>query len=687
MIREMLEELKLKKVANLVEIMQKQNIDEKANAFKKLEKMKITKNIGLFLIESAKYDYGVEDGNGGINSSLISLCFNNYYDEYTPAIKKVFKHLKPDAQNRVVFLLSSIDNESSLGLYVDLVLKYYSESIFIPVSNLFERPQLYRSLFPKLYKALKFKDVRNNILIILNDYLNAGVVPETDLKKNKKIIQDAIIKVFNEGLSYNFKNTTEALQDTKYFDLRFFLEISVNIESYVSTKRTKDLLDKLYKKNDNQLNLFILENYIKKGMDISKINLNSVARDDASRYPLFDMLSMYDKTDLIPKRYLTSKMLAKSDFYINFMMQTRYKESPKSYKSIGEKIVEGYKYYVFKFKYTYTYDNRPSDFVTSYLIHQSGLEKYSTANVTKDFIGLSGGYPNDNKPSLLIFNHKRLILSKVEKNEKDEDIINNLVESIKEDIEKEKNSKNKKEESTDKQKKKKDKKQKQKKEKVPKEKTKKEKIKKEKIKKEKTKKSKDTKDKEKITEIINEQDTEEVVETKKHRFHFSYILIFLFFVFIVLLVMCVIFSYDPDIIKISKKNNTFVTSKLADIDKFKEINGSDIYNQAEGEYYVLLFKKGTKEKNAYYTYINEYAKNNMTIYYVNLDDEKNKFLYENNDLNFTITDERFLKVRDKDFEYYVDGKSNIIKEMKSHINQINEQKKEEAKAKTEENKK
>lgn len=677
MIREMLEELKLKKVANLIEIMQKQNINEKISAFTKLDKMKITKNIGLFLIESAKYDYKVEDGNGGISSSLISLCFKEYYDEYTPAIKKIFKYLKPDAQNKVIFLLSSIDNESSLELYVDLVLKYYQESIFIPVSNLFERPHLYSALFPKLYKALKFKDIRNNVLIVLNDYLNAGVVPETDLKKNKKVIQDALIKVFNEALKYNFKNTTEALSDAQYFDLRFFLEISVNIEGYVSGKRTKDLLDKLYKKGDNQLNLFILENYIKKGIDISKINLNQLAKDDASRYPLFDMLNINDRTDLIPKRYLTNKMLAKSDFYINFMIQTRYKEVPKSYKCIGERVVEGFKYYVFKFKYTYTYDNKPSDFVTNYLIHQSGLEKYANATVSKDFIGLSGGYPVDDKPSLLTFNHKRLILSKVEKNEKDEDIINNLIESIKADIEKQKNDKVKKEESTHKQKKKKDKKQK--KEKVTKEKTKKEKIKKEKI--------KHSKDKEKNIEISNKPNKEEVIETKKHSFHFSYILIFLFFVFIVLLVICVVFSYDPDIIKISKKNNTFVTSKLDNVDMFKEINGSDIYNQAEGEYYVLLFKKGAKEKNAYYTYINQYTKNNILIYYVNLDDEKNKFLYENNNLNFTITDERFLKVRDKDFEYYVDGKSNIIKEMKSHINQISEQKKQEAKIKTDENKK
>ena len=89
-------------------------------------------------------------------------------------------------------------------------------------------------MFPKLYKALKFEYARSNILIIINDYLNAGVIKEEDLKKNKKIIQDAIIKVFNMALPFKFKNTGDALRNSEYFDLRFFLEISVNIEAYVS---------------------------------------------------------------------------------------------------------------------------------------------------------------------------------------------------------------------------------------------------------------------------------------------------------------------------------------------------------------------------------------------------------------------------------------------------------------------
>ncbi len=659
MIREFIEDLKLKKVANLIEIMQKKDIREKTIAFQKLEKMQITKDIGLLLIEAANYDYKVEDGYGGISSSLISLCFKEYYDEYSVAIEKIFKYLNEDAQNRVIFLLSSIDNKSSLELYVDLVLKYYKESIFIPISNLFERPYLYDILFPKLYKALKFSYVRNNILIILNDYLNAGVVKEEDLKKNKKIIQDSIIRLFDKALQFKFKNTDEALRTEEYFDLRFFLEISINIESYVSNKRTKEILNKLFKRKDTQLSLFILENFIRKDMDISKLNLNMLAKDESSRYPLFDMLSIYGMENLIPKRYMTGKMIAKSDFYINFMMQTKYKEDLEGYKYYDERVVEGYKYYIFKFNYTYVYDNRTSDFVTNYLINQAGLNKYSLVEEKKEFIGISGGYINDDAPSLIAFDHKRLIYSKVDEKENIEDVINKLLDQIKNDIIKSKEEKRKKEEKLRKEQEEKRKQE-------------------EKLLKEQEKKNKKKK-KEKVSTKDKNQKKEKqeniVTKEKKHIFKFSYILVFLFFIFICLLISWIVFLYDPNLIKDNNVvKSSFVGSKITNKDLFTEINATDIYNQDSSEYYVLLYKKNNNEKNTYYTYINEYINNNIKVYYVNLNDKKNKFLYENNDLDFVLTTDRFLKVKDKDFEYYVDGKNNILKEMQMQINSINKEK-------------
>ena len=124
----------------------------------------------------------------------------------------------------------------------------------------------------------------------------------------------------------------------------------------------------------------------------------------------------------------------------------------------------------------------------------------------------------------------------------------------------------------------------------------------------------------------------------------------------------------------SLKHRTIKLSKLKEPEKFKEINGIDIYKQPEQSYYVLLYKK-KGNKNSYYTYINELIKNGYIIYYVNLLDEKNNFLYDANDLGFTLTGDRYLKVEDGDFSFYVEGKTNIIDELNLEYNSILEAKK------------
>lgn len=607
MIREMIEDLKLHKVSYLVEIMQKKDFDKKIVALNKISKMKITKNIGLFLIDSSKYDYGINDKNGGISSELMSLCFKNYYDEYTVAIKKVFDKLDDDAKNRVVFLLSSIDNENALKLYVELVLKYYKNSNFIPVSNLFERSYLYDILFPKLYKALKFKNSRNNILILLNDYLNAGVVNKTDLKKNNKIISDALLKIFNEALAYNFKNTTEALSNNDYVDLRFFLEISINIQCFIDSKETNIVLDKLFKRNDNQLNLFILDNYIRKGKDISKINLNKIAKDETSRYPLYDLLISYNMKEYIPKKYLTKQLMAKSDFYLNFMIYTKYENEIKNYKFLEKRIINNYEYYIFKFKYTYNFKNIPSDFLTNYVMGISNVSKYDNSKITRDFIGISGGYEQKEDSYKIAFNHNKLLFKELEKNDSIDKVIDDLIL----------NESNLKIED----------------------------------------------------KVVNEE------SEKKYFLHVSsyILLIVLLFMLIISLLICTIYSYNPNLI-IEKKVDKYTSSKLVKIKEFNEIDPKDTFNMNESEYYVLFYKKDNNKKNKYYTYVNKYLDNNIKIYYVNMNDEKNQFLKQQNELNLIIEKDRLIKVKDKEYEYYIDGKNNILNEMNSFITQLENKK-------------
>ena len=129
---------------------------------------------------------------------------------------------------------------------------------------------------------------------------------------------------------YKHKNTYEYLNDLEYKELRYFLEISINIETYINSNKLNFYFKKLLKKKDNQLKLFILDNYIRGEKDLKNFDFETILKDKASRYALFELLSVYEKIDLMPKKYLNKKQLSESDFYTNFVITTSYTTEPKN---------------------------------------------------------------------------------------------------------------------------------------------------------------------------------------------------------------------------------------------------------------------------------------------------------------------------------------------------------------------
>ena len=728
--KELFEDIKLSKIAYLLEKIEKEDIDGKVKYFRKLEQYKITKKIGLFLIKNSTRDYGVNDELGGINSSIIELCFKDYQKEYNKAIEEIFDDLTIEAKDRVLFLLTTVADKKSLELYSDLILKYYKKRETIPIGQLIDKPETYPYLFPKLYKALTFESKRNNLIILLNNYLNAGVVPKEDLSKNKKVITDAICKLFEEALTYKFKSTFDGLHNKKYKKLRYFLELAINIELSVSGRKTKGYLVKLLSKNDNQLKLFIIDNYIRKGQKIDRINYTSIAKDKASRYALFELLNVYDKVNLMPKKYLDQKSLAESDFYTNFVILSAYTNEPEKIKFYNTINVDGLDYYTFKFKYEYKYNSRSNDYLTNYICSQVGIEKYNDEKLVEQFIGISGGYLSQDKPSTVVNPQKKLLFSKIDFEDQIDNLILSLIyhqnfELIKakeEEKRKQKEEENKKLLEKEKKKLEKEKIEKEEKKKFTLFKKKEEKVtpiekeeikeepkeeiqkteeteipKKEKFvlfkKKEKIPKEKKSftlfKKKEKTITPEVELPSEEIIDKPKKRYHiFSYFLLFLFAIFLGLLVYCIMYIYGVGSLNDGFNGRVIKADVIKDKGNFTEILGREIFNQTESDYFVLLYTGAKSEKNKYYGFINEYAKRNVRFYYVDLTNEENKFLYGPNELGFTLASDRFLKVKDHEFEYYVDGKTHILNEMEVQIEALIRQeeeakKAEEAKAKEE----
>lgn len=707
--KELLADIQLSKVAYLVEKMEKKNVEEKIKAYRKLEKMKITRNIGLYLIQNSTRNFNLEDNLGGISSSLIELCFKEYYPEYTKAIERVFDKLSENAQDRVLYLLTTIDNEDTITLYADLVVKYYKKRKSIPIGDLQNKPLAYPYLFPKLFKTFKFENINNNILILFSNYLNSGTVIKDDIKKNKKVITDLLMKIFEKALTFKFKTTYEGLNIPEYKELRYYLELAINIELSVSGKKTKEYLNKLLKKHDNQIKLFIIDNYFRKKQDISKINFNEIARDKASRYALYELLTIYEKTDLMPKKYLNQKLIAESDFYTNFVITSLYKSEPKDLEFYKKFTVDGFDYYAYKFKYTYLFNITTNDYLTDYISSQVGLDKYNGKEIEADFIGISGGYDPSKKTSMVVKAHNKLLASKISEKEDIDNIILELINKKDEEVLLEKIKKQKKEKQKNKKlnKEKKEKDKKLKKEQKKKEKQEKRKLKEqEKLSKKEIVSKKDKKEskfkkfltkynekrtskkeirrQKKHEKLINEKSVDvelEEYEAPKKKYHiFAYFLLFLFAIFLGLLIYCILYIYGVGSINDGVDETIIKPVKLEDKGNFTEIRATEIFNQTEGEYFVLLYTGAATEKNKYYKYINEYTKRNYRFYFVDLKNDENKFLYENNDMGFTLSEDRLLKVRDREYEYYVDGKKNILNEMQAQIELIILQEQEAAKA-------
>ena len=180
-----------------------------------------------------------------------------------------------------------------------------------------------------------------------------------------------------------------------------------------------------------------------------------------------------------------------------------------------------------------------------------------------------------------------------------------------------------------------------------------------------------------IKEEIKEK-TEEISQVKeitkessKISNLFTHLLLSLFAIFIIMLISCMFFVTNfSGIGNIQNQDSVSVKAvKLNKDYKYTLIDGKEIFNEPESEYYVLLYKKDG-DKSKYYTYINEYAKYDKKFYFVDLNDKKNKFLFEKNDLNFTVNGDRLLKVKDKEYDYFVNGKNNILKEMKNDIDSL-----------------
>ena len=769
MIKNFINNIKLNRLSYLLEVIEVRDFRSKINAYNKIKKMKITKEMGLLILDDSNFTHDDNYSDFNISLSLISLLFDNYYDEYSDKIYEIFPNLTDESKYEVLKMLSYTDNLSAVSLYKDLVLKYYKILTNIPIGTLFKNPDNYYLLFPYLFKIFnnKYKNT-NNLIMLLSDFINLGVVLEKDIKKNKKVIQEEIKRIFKKACAYKYSKDVNFMQDSDYINLRIYLESAINIEYYVSNKETVSYLEKLYKKKDNQIKLFILDNYVRKGKDIKKYNLLPIAKDNLSRYPLYSFLNFYKLENLMPKKYAKNKLLSESDLFINYCNANNYNKIPFDFELVDEDILDDHKYYLFKFKTKYNYYEEITDPATDYILKNTSIDKELLENSEIEYYGVSGGFDIED-PSLVtnplsslliykkedleeltlssILNKSKPKKAKKEKTKKERKKLLSIFSALslsnlksklpkkKEKVAKEeldlKEIENKLEEVENVIEESKEQREKIKekkkiltifssiKDKFPKKKEKEEEKEQEinineienKLEEVENVIEESKEQREEIKEVTSKKSENESIftnlvlkrkEKKKNKvltedeilnssilrkiISFNSLLILIFILFSISFVVLLSILFDFDIFNLKKNSSILNTNSISPVklnsDKFTEIKYDEIFNRDKKEYYVLFFNK--KEKSTYYNYINTMLENKYDIYFVDISKEENKPIYQGNSTGFVISNDTLLKVNEKEYEFYVVGKTNILNEMKTYIDEINDKKAEEAIKKAEE---
>lgn len=590
------------------------NYKQKVKAYDKLKKIPITKEIGLRIIENSTKEYSDEFKDMNINSMLLLLLFNNFNKDFCDELNNIFNDLEENTKLDLLSYLADSDNIDAILLWKYLVIyRFDTDNNKIPIGKLGNNKENYDILFPDLYSVFKTNNKRYSLIILLNSFINLGVVPIDDLKKNKKDLIKHILMPLEELSKFKLNANDDYMTNKEYLGLRYVVECTLNIEYYCNNTKTKALLEKLFKHKDNQLKLFVLESFIKKKKKIKSLNLAPIAKDLRSRYLLYNLLSFYGEEKLMPKKYSDEKDIYESELYNIYANTYNYEKEPESIKFFKKIEREDKKYYLYKFKAKKDYNTVVKDFATDYILKNNHLDKY-LEDIEETYIGIAGGREKDD---LLTFNPE--ITKYYEVYDKKKSIDEYLEIFFK---------------------------------------------------------------KEEVTPEVVDEPTlkvEELEEAEKEPsklrkiFNVNVFYIFQSIVIVILFTILILYINDINVFNLKKgkykvDNITYKITELSKLTDFNEINGHDIYNGQDEVYYVLVFKK--KDVSEYYTFVKTLIENNYKVFYVDSTKEENFFLREPNETGLIITKDRFIKVNNHDFEYYVDGKEFILKELKSESNEV-----------------
>ena len=151
MFNKIINNISLTKASLYLEKLNTGNYNQKVKAYEKLKKIKITKEIGLRIIDNATYKYSKEFTDMNINSMILLLCFNDYKKEYGDAFVDNFDEYDYQTKLDLLSYLSSSEDINAILLWKYLVLyRFEPTDNKLPIGNLSNNKDNYDILFPDL---------------------------------------------------------------------------------------------------------------------------------------------------------------------------------------------------------------------------------------------------------------------------------------------------------------------------------------------------------------------------------------------------------------------------------------------------------------------------------------------------------------------------------------------------------
>ncbi len=339
-------------VSALLSQLKDDSIAKRQNALDKLEKLQITVEDGLKIIQASKDKYPpLKYEWQDIQAKLIDICSGRPYAEYVDKLDQIFDGLGSQAKLAVYQFLTTYENERALITYLKLLDKEGGKMKRLPTGSLYDRPRFPEILFPRLLSHARNKDISDDIYLVLLNYFNSRMITENMIKDYRNSIAEDILNSANEVSLYMQEKLKGSIWDDEdYMGLRNRAGVHLDLAGYISNPRIILVLRNMMSTGDMRLKMFAALSLLRLGEGIEAEDALEIAADSEMRNWFYNGLQNIGQKEIFPVQYENQASFAESNMVDWLTYPTELGRVPDRIELMnvfedGENV-----YYLFRFR-------------------------------------------------------------------------------------------------------------------------------------------------------------------------------------------------------------------------------------------------------------------------------------------------------------------------------------------------